>query len=70
MKLYGVYGPSGKLREVCLSSWDAKVAIFDYQNQEFREKYWHKAIPAWNAAKKLGWRIENGVFVGDGTFLK
>jgi hypothetical protein len=69
MKLYGVYDPSGVLRDVVLSSWDAKVSIFDFQNEEFRQKYWHKAEPAWRAAKKLGWKIELGIFSGNGKFL-
>ena len=70
MKLYGVYGPSGKLLDVCESSWEAKVSIFDFQSREFREKYWHKAEPAYRAAKKLGWKIEAGEYKGSGSFLK
>lgn len=70
MKLYGVINPSGNLQQICHSSWDAKTAIFDSQNQEFRSKFWHKAEPAWNAAKKLGWKIEIGKYEGSGKFIR
>jgi hypothetical protein len=60
--LWGVYNPEGKLITVNLTKWDAKVVVFDSHENFFRSKYWHKATPAWNAAKKEGWRIVKGYF--------
>ena len=70
MKLYGVYNPEGVLKGVCHSSGDAQDFIFNNQSRDFMAMYWHKERMAYQAAKKLGWKIEVGEYQGSGKFLK
>lgn len=62
-KLYGLYGPSGKFRGAYADIWSAWCSAFDYQNEDFRAKYWKRVEPSRRAMRKLGWRVVAGRFL-------
>lgn len=62
MNIYALYGPSGKMRGIYQDTWDAWCSAFDYQNGDFRTKYWKRVIASRRAMKRLGWKVLKGRF--------
>lgn len=65
MKIYGLYNPARRLIGVFNDNWAAWVCAFDWQDDEFRRKFWKRVTPSRRAMIQRGWRVATGKFKPD-----